>query len=259
MALTRIASGESYVAGGAALNECLGAPRLSRDVDLFHDTEAALAATWEADRATLAQAGFAVRVVRERPSFVEALVARGSDQVLLQWVQDSAYRFFPLLTSEVFGLVLHPVDLATNKLLALIGRSEVRDWVDTVEASVRCQPLAYLAWAACGKDLGFSPAAIVELAAASARHAPAEVALLEYEGPAPDFAAVAAAWRASVAEARQILGMLPSREVGRCVLHQDGTLYRGRAEDLAGDLAAGRLRVHEGRVRGAFPFIKGGG
>ena len=42
----RIASGESYVAGGAALNERLSTSRLSRDLDLFHDTEEALAATW---------------------------------------------------------------------------------------------------------------------------------------------------------------------------------------------------------------------
>lgn len=36
LAESRIASGESYVAGGVALNELLAAPRLSRDVDVFH-------------------------------------------------------------------------------------------------------------------------------------------------------------------------------------------------------------------------------
>ncbi len=40
----RISSGESCV-GGVALNELLGAPRVSRDVDLFRNTEEALAAT----------------------------------------------------------------------------------------------------------------------------------------------------------------------------------------------------------------------
>jgi hypothetical protein len=53
----RIASGESYVAGGAALNTLLDAPRISHDLDLFHDTAAALAATWNADRAALLDAG----------------------------------------------------------------------------------------------------------------------------------------------------------------------------------------------------------
>jgi hypothetical protein len=33
-----------------------------------------------------------VRVVRERPTFVEAEVRRGSDSVVMQWAQDSAYR-----------------------------------------------------------------------------------------------------------------------------------------------------------------------
>ncbi len=42
LAAHRIASGESYVAGGAALNTLLGAPRASRDVDIFHDSDEAL-------------------------------------------------------------------------------------------------------------------------------------------------------------------------------------------------------------------------
>ncbi len=39
-------SGESYVAGDVALNEVVAGARRSRDIDLFHDTEAALVATW---------------------------------------------------------------------------------------------------------------------------------------------------------------------------------------------------------------------
>jgi len=41
----RIASGESYVAGGAALNELLQAARRSHDIDLFHDTAEAVLAS----------------------------------------------------------------------------------------------------------------------------------------------------------------------------------------------------------------------
>ncbi len=63
----RVASGESYVAGGAALNELMRAPRISRDVDLFPDTEQALAADWDADRRLLEASGYRLRVVRERP------------------------------------------------------------------------------------------------------------------------------------------------------------------------------------------------
>ena len=72
IAAHRIASGESYVAGAVALNELLGAARVSRDIDLFHDTEAAVDAAWTADRALLEAEGLAVRVLRERGGFVEA-------------------------------------------------------------------------------------------------------------------------------------------------------------------------------------------
>ena len=155
IAQSRIASGESYVAGAAALNELIDAPRISHNVDLFHDTETALEVSWRADRALLQQSGLVVRTIRERPSFVEAEVIGKAETLLLQWVRDSAYRFFPLVEHAEFGLVLHPFDLATNKMLALVGRLEVRDWVDIIECNSRVQPLGYLAWAACGKDPGF--------------------------------------------------------------------------------------------------------
>ena len=108
----RRASGESYIAGGAALQEAVAAARLSRDLDIFHDTDEALAAAWEADRRTLSDAGYDVVVLRERPAYVEARVARGGDTVLVEWARDSAYRFFPLVEHPDFGLALHPFDLA---------------------------------------------------------------------------------------------------------------------------------------------------
>jgi hypothetical protein len=92
LAGNRIRSGESYVAGGAALNTLLAAPRLSRDVDLFHDTEQALAASWAADRDLLEREAYVLSVFRERPTFVEAEVRRGGDSVVVQWAHDSAYR-----------------------------------------------------------------------------------------------------------------------------------------------------------------------
>src|SRR6266545_4918648 len=190
LADNRIASGESYVAGGVALNELLAASRISRDVDLFHDTDEALAASWRADRLLLEANGFQVLVVRERATFVEAEVGAGGERVRMEWARDSAFRFFPLQHHKEFGLTLHPFDLATNKVLALVGRLEVRDWIDVLQASARVQPLGYLAWAACGKDPGFSPLAILEQAGRSTRYAAAEVLALSFEGKPPDPAAL---------------------------------------------------------------------
>ena len=255
LAGNRLRSGESYVAGGAALNELLRAPRLSRDIDLFHDTEAALAASWAADRSSLGSAGYRLSVVRERPTFVEVEVRRGDDSVVIQWSHDSAYRFFPLVQHAELGLALHPFDLATSKVLALVGRVEARDFVDTLTCDREVQPLGYLAWAACGKDPGFSPTAILELAARSARYSESELRGLDFEGDAPDAASLARQWRGILDTAREIVAALPADEAGRAVLTSDGVPYRGQPAALREGLLRGELQYHEGRIRGAFPRI----
>jgi hypothetical protein len=81
IAANRIASGESYVAGGVALNELLAGRRVSRDIDLFHDTHEAVATSWESDRRLLTEAGLTVTLLRERPSFIEAEAADASEAV----------------------------------------------------------------------------------------------------------------------------------------------------------------------------------
>jgi hypothetical protein len=253
IAENRISSGESYVAGAAALNELIQAPRVSRDVDLFHDTEQALQNSWDADRLLLQEHGFQVRVLRERPSFVEAQISRGNDSVLMQWARDSAYRFFPLLQHKELGLVLHPFDLATNKVLALVGRLEVRDWVDVIECNERIQPFAYLTWAACGKDPGFSPDAILEHAGRSGRYSAEEVLELSFEGESPDPTALSKRWHSILGEAKIIIEMLPPEELGKCVLSPDGTLYRGDLSKSKND--RGHLLYHSGSIRGALPRI----
>ena len=87
LAENRLRSGESYVAGGAALNELLRAPRLSRDIDLFHDTEQAVDAAWQSDRTRFESQGWSVRVLRERPGLVEAEVHGSTDVVRLEWAR----------------------------------------------------------------------------------------------------------------------------------------------------------------------------
>lgn len=255
IAQNRIDQGESYVAGGVALNALTGAARVSRDIDLFHDTPTALQATWSADRALLEGSGHRVEVLRERPSFVEARVSRGADEMLMQWAQDSAFRFFPLVRHEELGLVLHPFDLATNKVLALVGRVEARDWIDAITCHDRIQPLGYLAWAACGKDPGFSPASILELAGRSSRYSNDEIRELSFEGTPPDASELSRRWHALMDEARTIVGRLPADAVGMGVLNESGDLFRGGRDDLEAALSTGRLRFHAGRIKGAFPKV----
>jgi hypothetical protein len=255
LAQGRLASGESDVAGAAALNEALGASRVSRDIDLFHDTDAALVASWEADRATLVANGLDVRVLRSHATFVEAEVRDGAEIVRVEWARHSAYRFFPVVEHEDFGLTLHPFDLATNKVLALVGRLEVRDWVDVIAADERLPPLGLLAWAASAKDPGFGPGAILEGAARSGRYSADEVATLAFDGPAPDAAPLSQSWHAMLQAATATIEALPPDEVGTCVLDATGSLFRGGPADVRSSLLGGRLRFHRGRIGGALPRV----
>ncbi|MFA6723395.1 MAG: hypothetical protein WCS95_01850 [Lentisphaeria bacterium] len=251
----RIASGESYVAGGAALNELLQAARRSHDIDLFHDTAEAVLASWEADRALLLREGFEVRPTRIFTAFVEASVERGGEAVVLQWVQDSAFRFFPLLEHPDFGLTLHPFDLATNKTLALIGRAEVRDWVDIISCHTALQAFGLLVWAACGKDPSLGPDFILEQARRSARYAKPDLERLAFDGEAPNPQRLGNIWRRMLAEAEEISALLPENHVGQCVLDCEAGLFKGSLSALRQAVANNTLRFHEGRIRGAWPSV----
>jgi hypothetical protein len=99
---------ESYVAGAAPLNRA--APRISGDIDLFHDREERVAAAALEDTQTLAAAGYGVVWLRQLPLMYTAEVTQGDASTRLEWVADSDYRFFPTMRDETFGYVLHPFE-----------------------------------------------------------------------------------------------------------------------------------------------------
>jgi hypothetical protein len=255
LAMDRIRRGESYVAGGVALNTVATSTRISRDIDLFHDSDEALSASWKADRQLLESSGYTVSVHRELPALVEAVASTGKESVLIQWARDSAFRFFPLVEHEDFGLTLHPFDLAANKVLALVGRLEARDWIDVIHSHERIQPLGYVAWAACGKDPGLSPAFILEEARRTGRYAVVELNSLEFTGPPPEPAALSRKWREILKEAGRLISLLPYAQAGKCVLDAEGRLFRGGEADLARALESGGVRFHPGSIGGSFPRV----
>jgi len=243
------------VAGGVALNVLLNAPRRSRDIDLFHDTETALRESWRMDRARLLSAGYRLDILRETLSFVEARVTRDDGQTELQWVRDSAFRFFPLIEDDRMGLTLYPFDLATNKVLAMAGRLEVRDWVDLLQADAALQPLGLLVWAACGKDPGYNPASLL---AAIRRHhySQEEINMLDFEGDPPHAAELGVRWHHALRQTASFFALLPADQAGTCVLTESGALFKGSAQELASELAQNRIVFHKGHIRGAWPQIR---
>ena len=76
----------------------------------------------------------------------------------------------PRAEDEDFGYCLHPADLATNKVVALVGHSEIRDFLDILQLDREYLSLGAIIWAACGKDEGYTPALILELTNRHARY-----------------------------------------------------------------------------------------
>jgi hypothetical protein len=141
-------SPDSYIAGGVAINR--EGPRFSGDIDIFHDSEARLESAAKADTAALTAAGYSVTWERVREGKREATVARRGEEMPLEWVTDAAFRFFPTQPDELFGYVLHPVDLATNKASAAADRRVPRDIVDLVTIHETILPLGAVLCAAVG-------------------------------------------------------------------------------------------------------------
>lgn len=147
---------ESYIAGAIALNR--DGPRYSGDIDIFHDGDARLVATAEADAATIATAGFELTWTSARGTGKRSAVVTGlGESTQLDWVADSDYRFFPTMPDPLFGYVLHPVDIATNKAVAAADRRVPRDIVDLLTVHRRILPLGAVVCAAVGRFPGPTP------------------------------------------------------------------------------------------------------
>jgi Nucleotidyl transferase AbiEii toxin, Type IV TA system len=148
-------SPDSYIAGGVAINR--EGPRFSDDIDIFQDTEQRLEAAAQADAKALTDAGLKLSWKKIVTGKQEAELEGLDDRMRLEWVHDAAFRFFPPQRDELFGYVLHPADLATNKASAAADRREPRDIVDLVTIHENILPLGAVVSAAVGRFPGQSP------------------------------------------------------------------------------------------------------
>jgi hypothetical protein len=242
-------SPDSYLYGALAIHKHDDSPRFSRDIDLCHDIAESVAKSAEIDLASLAEAGFDVEPLLQQPTFQRARVSSGDDSVLLEWVFDSAFRFFPVEADPEFGYRLHEFDIATNKILALAGRSEARDFVDAMHLHDSYLSIGTLAWAAAGKDEGLNPMMILEMAERFARYRQADLDSLSLTAPL-DILTLSARWREAIAAAKQLVAALPAEQIGCAFLDQTGTPTApipGALDQL----------THRGTVGGAWPRIAG--
>jgi hypothetical protein len=241
---------DSYVAGGTALHFTPESTRYSHDLDLFHDAEERVAKAFEADRSTLEEGGFAVNPVLSQPGFIRAVVARDGSATQIDWAHDSSWRFMPVVADPLGGYLLHPVDIATNKALALAGRDEPRDFVDILYVIETILPLGALVWAAVAKDPGYNPRSLLEQLRRRGKLRPEEVARLDLRVPL-DLEAARSRWREALDRAETFVMSRPADEIGG--------LYYDRVDDRFVEPAPNRpldeqgLVIHYGRPGGVLP------
>ena len=234
---------ESYVAGGTPLNR--DSVRFSADIDVFHDREERVATAAQNDAQVLTAAGLQVTWLRQLPLVYSAEVRAGEDFTRLEWVVDSDFRFFPTVPDETFGYVLHPVDLAANKVMAAAGRREVRDLVDLITVHETILPLGAVIWAGVEKSPGFTPEGLIAEIRRNANYPIAEWRAVSSSEPIDPIKATSQL-RSILDEADAFAASMPTGKIGLLFL-QDGRVVQPDPAHL------GDYQTHAGQRRGQWP------
>ena len=241
---------DSYLGGGTVLHQAATSARASRDLDVFHDTTESLAKSVEIDVAALRKAGFAIQLSKPQPPFQRALIDRGEQHTKIEWVFDSAFRFFPVEPDAELGWRLNFWDAATNKTLALFGRHEFRDYIDVNCLHREHLHLGALVWAAAGKDPGLTPELILDWIKRHTFHSPEQIKQVTLNRPL-DLVCLKREWLQIIEESEALVAKLPLNEVGCFYLNAGGNPVCPNPESA--DFS--KLIRHFGSVKGAWPRI----
>jgi len=241
---------ESFVGGATVLNQGDDSPRTSEDIDLFHDSEQALQQGVEQDERSLKEHGFEFDTLFSRPTFHRARVSKNGHATKMEWVQDAAFRFFPIEEDQSMGYRLNLWDAATNKVLAGVGRGVVRDYVDLIHLHTTQLSLGALIWASAGKDPGLNPEFIERELMRTHHYDQQTLESLKWSQPM-DPVALKKQWLNALAEAKELNNVLLELDApyGCFFLDKSGAPQTPTRETLP------NLKPHFGSLRGCWPRI----
>ena len=149
------------------------------------------------------------------------------------------------MRDETFGYVLHPVDLATNKVAAAYGRQEPRDVVDLLTVHERILPLGAVVWASAGKALGFTPEGIINEIRRMARYTDADFRRIASDPPIDPAATMRRLWEV-LSEAESFVTHMPTAQAGLLFL-KGGQIVQPDPDRLD------EYQTHAGQNRGHWP------
>jgi hypothetical protein len=242
-------SPESYVAGGTAIHRAHDSLRFSDDIDFFHDADQAVTEAFQTDRTTLLSAGYTFQTQISEPSFYRATIGKADEQLKLEWVRDTAFRYFPVVDDEELGYRLHDIDLAINKCLALANRSVVRDALDIIELDRNILNFPAIVSAACGKAPGFTPDFMLEMIQRHMTFTPDQLAAESLTKPV-DPVKLKKDLLALLELTRKTLQDVPPKAIGCLFTDKQGNVLK----DLS-KLRPTQHTPHFGTIRGSWPKI----
>ena len=149
------------------------------------------------------------------------------------------------MKDALFGYVLHPIDLATNKVMAAAGRQRPADLFDLIAIHEQILPLGAVIWAAVEKAPGFTPEGSIAEIRRNARYRDEDlrgVLTLEPIDPKIFYRRL----RNVLDKAEAFVSRMPTDKAGLLFL-KDGKVVQpdpGRLEDYT---------THAGQRRGHWP------
>lgn len=246
--LSQTRTPDSFLAGGAALHLEPNSLRYSNDLDYFNDSAERVASAFAADLSVLEEAGYRVETKLDRPGFIRAIIFRADESTKVEWVHDTAWRFLPALKNDLVGYTLHPLDLAVNKLLALVGRDEPRDFLDTILIHEKTLCLGAMIWAGTAKDPGFTPPMLLGMLRRRGRFHPEDFARLALRVE-PDLVELKRTWLDALESADAFVSSRSKTEIG-CLYYSPGRQHFPRDPTTEEDVLP-----HYGRPGGVLPIV----
>ncbi len=147
--------GDFYFTGGTALAVCYLRHRESEDLDFFTADSTSLNPTARDFEKSLISAGLNVQVERRQATFVRFLIEQ---ELKVDMALDAPFRLKPPVQSYIEGIkvcVDNLEDIAANKMLALFGRAEPRDFIDVYFLAKEYFDFMEMVQMAAKKDTGF--------------------------------------------------------------------------------------------------------
>lgn len=121
-----------FLTGGTALSAFYLQHRYSEDLDFFTEIPDEVSRMVPELEKVCQNLSVQLEINRRFKTFLNCTISSDKNEYLkIDFAQDTPFRLRPLVFNEVFGIYVdNPLDIACNKLSALLDRSETKDFVD---------------------------------------------------------------------------------------------------------------------------------